>query len=309
MFASEPPFYRRLASLAQAALICRQIRRQRADSRRLLDWAFRVRGTYWCMQTLVDMRVEPRWSPDYAFAHQLKADFCGRVMLAGRVAESSLRSGDMRSIILGDDEYSLSQAIELPQQYFPGPLEGGRDCPNPLPDDVALIIENQLGADRIEAASFVALANSARIFDVPFRFADLAAECIKRCNYHLFDLKGESHLIHTLTGLAGVVAVTKSVALEREVLVLARRHRRDPAVCLPIVEALKVGLIASACREDPAEWRQSVGEWLTDLAFGDLDENDGEILYAYLSALLHLVPDLWASCARAEAALRAWRSR
>jgi hypothetical protein len=68
-------------------------------------------------------------------------------------------------------------------------------------------------------------------------------------------------------------------------------------------------LIASASRKDLMEWRQFAGEWLTELAFGELEGNEGEILHSLLLALLHSVPELWISCARADATLQAWLLR
>jgi hypothetical protein len=68
-------------------------------------------------------------------------------------------------------------------------------------------------------------------------------------------------------------------------------------------------LVASAGREDLMEWRQFAGEWLTELAFGEFEGNEGEVLHSHLLALLHSVPGLWVSCARADAALQAWRFR
>lgn len=57
------------------------------------------------------------------------------------------------------------------------------------------------------------------------------------------------------------------------------------------------------------EWRGFAGDWLTELAFGELEGNQGDVLHARLSTLLHSVPELWVSCARADAALQAWRYR
>ena len=74
-------------------------------------------------------------------------------------------------------------------------------------------------------------------------------------------------------------------------------------------DRLMLTRIASAAREDLMEWRGFAGEWLTELAFGELEGNEGEVLHSHLSALFHSAPELWVSCARADAALEAFCSR
>ena len=63
LLAKEPPFYRRLASLSQAALIHRQLVQCGIDYDHFSKWSFSNRGEHFYMQSLADMRVEPRWEP------------------------------------------------------------------------------------------------------------------------------------------------------------------------------------------------------------------------------------------------------
>ena len=74
------------------------------------------------MQSLADMRAEPRWNPDMAAASQLRADFIGRIMIAASNFDANLGAGKLRETILGDGEQSLIRVCESPRQYFPGPL-------------------------------------------------------------------------------------------------------------------------------------------------------------------------------------------
>jgi hypothetical protein len=126
------------------------------------------------------------------------------------------------------------------------------------------------------------------------------------CNYTLANLESRSQLIAILNGLATVAAITRNPALADELRILVRRYRHDSEYGFSIEESMKMCLVASAGREDLMEWRQFAGEWLTELAFGELEGQEGEVLYSHLSALLHSVPELWVSCARADAALKAW---
>ena len=64
-------------------------------------------------------------------------------------------------------------------------------------------------------------------------------------------------------------------------------------------------LSAAASRSDLTEWTEFVGEWLTELAFEDLNEEEGRFLHEALKLLCQIVPQLWVTCGRADAALEA----
>lgn len=309
LLAEEPPFYRRLASLAHAALIHRLLLHCGIDYDHFANWAFNNRGEQFYMQSLADMRTEPRWNPELVSASQLQAEFFGRIIIAGNNFQANLGDGELLETILGDGEQSLIKLGEFPRPYFPGPLEGAYDCPNTLPDGLANVIEEQLNSIRIEAASFVALVNSSLIFKIASDHAELAAKALKLLNYTLANVEDKSQLMGILNGLATVAAVSRNRELADELRILVRRYRHDSRYGFSVIEAMRIALVASAAREDLMEWRGFAGEWLTEFAFDDLEEDDGAVLHSHLSALLHSVPELWVSCARADAALKAWRYR
>ncbi len=306
LLAQEPPFYRRLASLAQAGLIHRQLVQCGVDYQQFSDWAIRNRGEHFFMQSLADMRAEPRWNPNLAAAPQIQADFFGRIIIAGNNFKVNLREGELCDTILGNGEQSLIKRCELPCPFFPGPLEGAENCSNDLPDDIARIIDEKLDTEQVEASSFIALVNSAMIFRVTSGHAELAAKALRLGNYTLANLKDKSQLVGILNGLATVAAVSRNPALVDELRIIIRKYRRDSQYGFTIEESLRMCLVASAARENLMEWREFVGECLIELAFGDLEGNEGRVLHSHLLALLHSVPELWISCARADAALQAW---
>ena len=309
LLADKPPFYRRLASLAQAALIHRQFVQSGIDYDHISEWAFSNRGEHFYMQSLADMRTEPRWNPDLAAAPQLQADFFGRIMIAGNNFQGSLGNGKLRETILGTGEQSLIKRCDFLRPYFPGPLEGAEDSLSSLQDDLARIIEEQLDSDEVEAASFVALVNSALIFRISSGHAELAANALRLGNYTIANLKDKSQLVGILNGLATVAAVSRNPVLADELRILVRRYRRDSEYGVSVEEAMSMCLVAAAAHGGLMDWRRFVGDWLIELAFGELEGNEGEVLHSHLSALLHSVPELWVSCARADAALQAWCSR
>ncbi|GHA12594.1 hypothetical protein GCM10008090_23140 [Arenicella chitinivorans] len=305
----EPPFYRRLASMAHAALIHRQIINSGINYAHFSEWAFNNRGEHFYMQSLVDMRIEPRWDPDMIVTAQLQAEFFGRIINIGNGIGANLVEGELRDTILGRGNQSLLERSEFPHPYYPGPLEGAEDNPNAMPSDIALIINEQLDSNKVEADSFTALVNSAMIFKVENGHAELAAKALRLGNYTLASLKDKNHLLGILSGLAAVAAVSRNSALADELRILVRRYLHDPQYRITFVEAMKMVLVASAAREDLVEWRAFVGEWLTELSFGDFGDGEGEAFQSRLYTLLHLTPELWISCSKADAALQAWCSR
>ena len=309
LMAGEPPFYRRLASLAQAALIHRQLIQVGIDYESFSNWAFSNRAEYYYMQSLADMRVEPRWDPELVYAPQMKADFFGRIMIAGKTVPENIGEGDLRETILGNGEQSLISLSEFPRPYYPGPLEGAEESPNELPHELASVIEEQLEADEIDASSFIALVNSAKIFRITSGHAELATKALRLGNYTLEKLEDKSQLVGILNGLATVAAVSRNPALADELRILVRRYRRDPQYGFSIEEAMRMCLVASAARKDLIEWREFAGQCLTELAFGELEGNEGKDLHSHLLVLLNTVPELWVTCAKAEAALNAYCTR
>lgn len=308
LFTSEPPFYRRLAALSQAALIHRQLVNSGVDIDQFCEWTFSNRGKQYYLQSLADMRMEPRWNPDLAAASQMKADFFGRIMIAAKNYEKNIKGGELSDLILGTESGSLHSLSEFPYPYFPGPLEGAEETPNALPAEISETIKAQIGAEEVGPSSFIALVNSALIFRVGSDQAELAAKALKLGSYRLTNVEDKSQLFAILNGLATVAAVARSRALADELRILVRRYRRDSQYALSIEEAMRICLVAASSCADLNDWRDFAGDWLTELAFGDLEGNDGELLHSHLQCLCHAVPELWVSCGRADAALMAYNA-
>ena len=81
-------------------------------------------------------------------------------------------------------------------------------------------------------------------------------------------------LLPILNGLATAAAVTRSpITCGRICESLFARYRRDSTVHgLSIPEVVKLCLSAAASRSDLTEWTGFAGEWLTEVAFDDLEE-------------------------------------
>ncbi|MCG7947620.1 MAG: hypothetical protein N0C84_14875 [Candidatus Thiodiazotropha taylori] len=308
LMADAPPFYRRLASLSQAALIQRELVTSGVNEE-FYQWAMNNRGEQFYWQSNADMRLEPRWNPDLASALQMKADFFGRIMNVASNCSENIKDSELHKLILGDGSDSLQSLSQFPMPYFPGPLEGGIDNPNPLPAEFLDAIEEQLNADVITPDNFIALVNCSMLYRVQSNQVELAEKALETGNYRLEMVENKPQLLAILYGLAKVAASCRSNVLSDKLRILVRRYRHDPQYRLSIEEVLGICIVASASYEDLDKWRDFLGEWVCELAFGDFVGNEAETLYSHLHCLLHSVPELWVSCAKADAALKAYIDR
>lgn len=302
-----PPFYRRLASLSQAALICQQLLNLNFDFDNFSQWAFNNRAEQYYMQSLADMRTDPRWNPALVQPSQLKDEFLGRITISAKKYEQNLKDSKLSSLILEISPESIHSKDCL-NYFLPGPLEGNEQSPLPLPKEFAEIIESQLIEKDGGPFSFVGLLNASLIYQIDASQAEIAARALKLANYRLKKIEDHSQLLTILNGLANVSAVTRSAELADELRILVRVYRQDPQYSLSIWEAIEIGLVAAASHADQSSWRDFVGGWLTELAFGKLANDEGLVLRSRLRCLIHAVPELWITCGKADAALAAYNT-
>ena len=195
------------------------------------------------MQSLADMRLEPRWSPDFAAALQIKAEFFGRIIKAANNLETKLCDSQLQDLIFGETA-SLESLSEFPFPYLPGPLEGGdRDGPHGCMERKSRrqefwrrLQERQLDTDEAEASSFTALVNSALLFRVGSDQGELARKALKLGHYRIASVKDKPQLFTIVNGLATVAAVARSSVLADELRILMRGYRRDAQYGFTIAE-------------------------------------------------------------------------
>lgn len=309
LLSAEPPFYRRLAALAQAALIQRQVANLTVDVGEFSEWAFRNHGWQYYLQSLVDMRLAPRWHPEFVDARQMKADFFARILIVAKIYEQNITGSQIYDLLLANKPGSLQSFSDSPNLLLPGPLEGTEAPQRILPPKVAETIEAKLRAEVVEPLSFIPLVNFALVFPIGTSQAELAVKALKRADYHLQNIESELQLVDILNELASVAAVSRCPALADALRILIRRYRRDAEYALPIQKIINICLIAAASRAALNDWMDFVGDWLTELAFDDLKDEEGQMFHSSLRCLCHIVPELWVSCGRADAALTAFNAK
>ncbi|MER9007119.1 MULTISPECIES: hypothetical protein [unclassified Mesorhizobium] len=300
---SERPFWRRMATIAQASLIERVLVDSGVDFGATSEWIRHGVGPHYYIQTLVDMRLEPRWFPDFVSPDQLKHELVGRLFGAAEKHEGMIPPGELRQLVLGHTEDSLRTRLDFPVSYFPGPLEGAAEALRELPIELAESMKGQLEGAASDASAFAGLVNSCLVFKIPPELVALAADAIRKAKYLLrSDEKGNQTFV-LLSGLATLAAVTRSSELASEVRILARAARRRSWETISADSYFRIGMVAAAAFPDFEAWSKFSGEWITELAFGDLSAEDASTLFLHLHVLLRIEPRLWETCARGEAAL------
>lgn len=300
----KPPFWRRLASIAQASLIERCLIEMNIEIAQFAEWAMQARGEFFYFQTLTDLRQEPRWDPDYISAEQLKNEFISRITGAAQKYTLKINTPSLRKLLFDNNTASLNSLIVFPSSYLPGPLEGGFESQSEIPEEISDMIEEHLGGDVLQLKSFTVLVNSVLLFRVKQDQVQLAVKALRAVKYQLKQPESKEQLFGILNGLATVAAVTRNSELARELKILTRQYRNKQEYNISSHEALVIGLVAAASYTELINWCEFVGEWITELAFQPLDLSDIERLDSHITQLCHIVPELWRTCGRADAALK-----
>jgi hypothetical protein len=297
------PFYRRLASLTHAGLMYRQLKKYGAENT-FYKWAVENRSTQFYWQTLCDMRLEPRWTPDMVDPYQVKQDLFGRILIAGNRFRDSIKKTSIDSVIFDESGESIIGGCDLVLPYYPSPLEGGGEHPNSPPDGMSLAIEHQLDEEVVSPASFFALVNSAKIFRLENESIDKVSKVLRAGKYQLQNIENDQVLLAMMVGLAYVAAVNKNTELAGELRILTRVHRRQGERPISTYDSMRFCFLVAASYRDTEEWASFIGDWLFELVHEDLKIDEIKMIYAHLQVLLNISPELWVSCAKAEAVIK-----
>ena len=185
-----PCFYRRAASFAQATLIQRQFNAVSADLDGFRKWIDQHFCPQFYAQSLVDMRLAPRWYPDLISAVQIKQEFVGRILYAAEANKERLGDGRLAALLSPNTEHeeTLVSAAKFPHPFFFGPLEGNLPPPQGLPEDAKEIIEEQLSHPELTTKSFIAAVNLANIYAIKEELAVRIAKRLRSGKYHFQEI-------------------------------------------------------------------------------------------------------------------------
>ena len=304
-FRDAPPYWRRLAAIAQASLIERELVGLGVTSVEFAEWAAQGRGQHFYIQTLVDLRLEPRWLPDLIMPEQLKHEFISRLCMAVDRAKEKILSDASRRLLVDEGPESIRSLMKVPFSYLPGPLEGGATAQHQIPKEMVDELRNPSDAAVLNARFFAGIVNSSLIFRIEPEVAALVADVLRNIKYRVSLSSDTGSTFALLSGLATVAAGTRTSELAEEVRILMRVLQHRDGVDIPAVNQMRIGLIASAAAKDLGEWCDKVGDWFLEISYGNLSKEDGNILRSHLRTMCQIVPELWRSCAPADAAFSA----
>jgi hypothetical protein len=295
-----PPFRRRQASLAQAALISQSLLGE-IETGRFADYCIAERGWRFVLQNLMDLRKEPRWRPDFMAPGQLRNEFLGRIASAASPLKDEQLAPALRDYFRGEDG-GLAGRLALPMAFWPGPLEGGSD--NILQDaspELQAAIEEGLAQEPLTASDLNALVNSHMIVRFPRALGERAVVAINEAGPKLLAALAPQHADAYLLAIAALAATQRLPELADTVQILARYHRNRQKV--PLEQELHLMLVACASREDEGAWRDRIGEWCLELASRIEDPEEARSMRAWLDAMAEVDPVLKTRTGRARATL------
>jgi len=303
-FADRPPFWRRLAAIAHASLIARELIATRFDLTDLIPWFATVRTQEFYSQCLIDLREEPRWYAEWATPIQLTNELMGRVWIAANINKETVVAHGWTDMLLGEDSGALTQKFQISQSYLPGPLEGNWFNPNEIPDELSQAIKSGLSNSTETVKAVFDLAYATITYQPSMQLADLLAQNIIKHDYDLLGDGNDGHVSGIYIAMAMIAANSRSHVLADAIITTLRKNRRANGGIFSIFSTFRIVVIVSASRKSFDDWARCLGTNLTELAFQLTEKSEAQFLRREIVSLCELVPNLWATCGQAEAALQ-----
>ncbi len=306
VFRNFPPFYRRMASFAQASLIQRVLLLEGVEPASLHEWIQNNSVPQYLAQTVVDLRQEPRWQPEGIDEVQLRQEFIGRLLNSGHALSDEIKGTRLEHTLSAslENKVSIAKYAEFPKPYFPGPLEGHQEYPTQaLPDDVKLEFEKQLSMSGISEKTFVVPINFSTLVTLDKEIPTKIAEKLAHEKFQLHSINSTQDVAATILGLGKVACITRSLELANAVRVLVRKYRSDTAHKLSISEASRAVVMAAASQLDQNQWNTFIADSFDELTLGELTKKEAQTLHAFLHNLTLAEPSLWTVIGRSDAAL------
>lgn len=301
ILADWPPFRRRAATLAHAALAFRAAG-SRLPQNDFPRWALETRGYHFLAQSLLDLRKEPRWDAELIDGAQLRQEIIGRLL--GAAAAACLPPGDLHDLLLGEAEDSFMSLAGL-GYCWPGPLEGGTAAvAMPIPEEAERALEAGLSDERASLAGLTPLLNTRRMGSTTPERVNALVALLERSNYLVEGADQDLMLRGILPSFAGIAASTRSAELAAATRIVARRARLSSPGATELALELRAAVTAAAAFEHQKEWACFAGKWAEELASEAGEREAADTLMRELEEMYALDSSLRIGCGRATALLR-----
>jgi len=290
IFRGMPPFYRRLASFAQSALIVKVGLEEGVAFDKVEQWASQQRGLYFFCQGFVDLMEEPRWLPTYLTADQFINELYGRVNNACQEADKCEVVEYLQKELLSGSRLNL-------HSFLPGPLEGN-STPAVVPDEISNLLAKHISSEA-SLESFRVLMNSAPFWNIDDEYLERIVSLLESAQHKLAAVNDKDSVYQVLNGLAQVSCMTRSRKLAASVTILSRLYRDYIDVDSEPENYLALGVVAGAAFEDKDSWAEFIGQWCSELAYLPISEDAISRIEVMLERLCILEPYLYHTCSKA----------
>lgn len=282
-----PVYWRRLATIAHAALIERAVNGASVDVRGFAEWADGSWPLYQAV-TLADLPSEPRWNGFMLYPTQLKQEFLGRLTHAFEGRRSEITEVGLRELVFGENESSLQSRRNVFFSSLPGPIEAADAVAKPLPDELVTLLISSLDDDtqpllaRVQAAAHLAGMGS-----LPDATKERVTQAVVELDKSDVAAEAGNNLPLFLMRLSLAAAATRDGRLAAAVKHLALDQPR-----IPMAMRVYAGVSACAAEWDQEAWRSSVGNVLARCTTSCSDKGEAEYVLFVLRALCDANPNL-----------------
>ncbi|APP85573.1 hypothetical protein BI317_16730 [Xanthomonas hortorum pv. gardneri] len=251
-FANEPPFLRRMVSIAHAALIERVLVRANVPLPKFARWVKQAWPQFQAA-ALCDLLAEPRWDGYMLQPAQLAQELVGRVINAVNAHRTQLEETPLGRVIFATDENSLIALREITYAALPGPLEGGIESavilPGSMVGETHAILE---GAEQPAVERLLIAAHTARLWRAPISLVDMIVTVLRKFDATPVDIP-EIQMQQLVMTLAMAAAGNRHVGLAIAVqdFLIHRPHLR-------MALRLQAALTACGAYSEEDEWTAAI---------------------------------------------------
>lgn len=302
--ADTSPFWRRLATLVHAGVLERELLASDIDLANFSRWARNIRSYEFGLQSLIDLREEPRWLSSMAQPDQVHAELFGRLHTVALEKKEQLPEKVRKALFRGKESRLVPKGERL-NMLLPGPLEGNTEPVMEMPPQIYEATKERLEAVPISQMALWGYVNAMFVFKGDAGLANVAVSSVRATRLGLME-GGSEASAELLQALAALAAVMRNRPLADEVRVLVRAQLEIYPKSISALEYVNLALRSAAAEADIEDWAKFVGEAMIERA-ADLEislENALE-LQGCIRWLRVAVPGLWRHVGRAEAFLEA----
>ena len=304
VFRREPAYYRRLASVAHAAFVQREVGGW-LSSREFREWAWSNSALRCRMQSYVDRRTLPRWDWRFGAPSHFRGCFVRRIVYSGQRMVATLRRHEVLYDVVQRLPGCLHKeaAVQEFRMSLPTPVEGPECRLAAMPEETSRALESKFDAEGSQGKIILELGVSAQIWELGPSTVAAAVRALRGSEWRLTGVRSGDELAAAIRAAAEVAAICRDDDLAQAVRNLVRRYRLSTDVRLSMGDALECIAIAAASQAKLVEWARAMGEGFVEMAFAELTQEEGRVLHACIRSLAEIAPELWVYCGRAEAAI------